>query len=71
MPEDRIRFKIYPFNPGQRIFIEDGPRQGDWIITMVNEKKIGLRCPVTGVQVTWNRFCYTVKDSSIDMSTED
>ena len=60
MPEKVIHFKRYPLSPGQKIYIEDGPRKGDWVVTMVNEKKVGLKCPVTGIQVTWNRFCYLV-----------
>jgi len=58
MNDNVIFFKRYPFTPGQKICIEDGPRKGDWIVTAVHEKKVDLRCPVSGIEVSWNRFCY-------------
>ncbi|MCI5145030.1 MAG: hypothetical protein D3923_05745 [Candidatus Electrothrix sp. AR3] len=58
MKEKMIFFKRYPFSPGQKIRIEDGPRRGDWLVTAVDEKKVMLRCPVSGTEVAWDRFCY-------------
>ena len=51
-------FRQYPFVAGERIHIEDGPRKGDWEVIEVDDKKVTLRCPISGVQVRWARFCY-------------
>ena len=59
---DVTLFKPYPFKVGQKINIEDGPRKGDWIVTAVDEKKVAFRCPVSGVEVSWDRFCYFVEE---------
>jgi hypothetical protein len=56
--QDVIFFRPYPFSVGDRIRIESGPRSGDWEVIDVSEKKVKLRCPVSGVEVEWNRFCY-------------
>lgn len=53
-------FSPYPFSPGQKIRITDGPRQGDWEVVTVDERKVTLRCPVSGRQFNWDRFCYLV-----------
>ena len=57
-----IHFRRYPFQPGDNIYIEDGPRKGDWTVLSVDDRRVTLRCPVTGTEVTWNRFCYQVRD---------
>jgi hypothetical protein len=62
MADKVIFLKRVPLLPGQKIFIEDGPRKGDWLVTSITENKIGLRCPVSGTAVTWDRFCYYVKE---------
>ena len=62
MTDTIVFFKRYPFTPGQKLHIEDGPRKGDWLVTGVDEKKVSLRCPVSGVEVSWNRFCYFVEE---------
>lgn len=51
-------FKPFPFEDGQKIRIEGGPRQGDWLVIGGTERKIRLRCPVSGHEVEWDRFCY-------------
>lgn len=51
-------FKQFPFEEGQRVRIDDGPRRGDWQVIGLNERKIRLRCPVSGREVEWDRFCY-------------
>ena len=71
MAETVVFFKRYPFNPGQKLHIEDGPRKGDWVVTAVDEKKVGLRCPVSGVQVSWDRFCYFVEERDADFPAEE
>lgn len=59
--EDQITFFArFPFEAGQKIHIEDGPRKGDWEVLDVDEKKVKLRCPVSGFVAEWDRFCYFV-----------
>ncbi len=55
-------FKPYPFSPGQKINIQEGPRKGDWEVTTVTDRKVKLRCPVSNKTFEWNRFCYIVED---------
>jgi len=57
-----IVFKPYAFVGGEKIHIEDGPRRGDWEVIGVSERKVTLRCPVSGRQVEWDRFCYFVEN---------
>jgi hypothetical protein len=51
-------FTPYPFAIGEKIHISSGPRHGDWIVVSLDERKITLRCPVSGKEVYWDRFCY-------------
>jgi hypothetical protein len=51
-------FKPYPFAQGQKIRIAGGKRQGDWEVVGVSEAKVTLRCPISGRQFEWDRFCY-------------
>ena len=51
-------FKPYDFKVGQKIFIESGPRHGDWEVIGVTDRKVKLRCPFTKKEVEWDRFCY-------------
>ncbi len=60
--EKIVFFRRYPFRIGQRLHIEDGPRRGDWEVISISENKVGLRCPVTGTRVEWDRFCYLVDE---------
>ena len=53
-----INFKPYPFEIGQKIHIDGGPRNGDWEVLGVTERKVKLRCPVSFKEFEWNRFCY-------------
>jgi hypothetical protein len=57
-----VLFDPYPHEVGQKIRIESGPRRGDWEVIGVTERKLKLRCPVTGREVEWDRFCYFVKE---------
>jgi len=66
MVEKVVFFKRYPFTPGCKLHIEDGPRKGDWVVTAVDEKKVALRCPVSGVEVSWDRFCYFVEEREME-----
>ena len=72
--EERVAiFRRYPFQEGEKIHIQDGPRKGDWIVVGVGEKTVVLRCPVSGFQAEWTRFCYFVEEKETiwpaDMST--
>lgn len=51
-------FNPFPFVVGQRIHIAGGPRSGDWQVIDLSERKVQLRCPVSGREVEWDRFCY-------------
>ncbi len=55
-------FKPYPFEVGQKIYIEDGPRRGDWEVIGLSERKVKLRCPISKREFEWNRFCYFTKE---------
>jgi len=56
-------FRPYPFKAGQKIYIEDGPRRGDWEVVGVSERKLKLRCPISNREFEWNRFCYFVEEA--------
>ena len=52
-------FREYPLVTGDRIHIAGGNRRGDWLVVGVGERKIQLRCPVSGREVEWDRtFCF-------------
>lgn len=55
-------FKPYPFSVGQKIRIEGGPRNGDWEVIGLTEKKLKLRCPISLREFEWDRFCYATED---------
>ena len=68
---DVIIFRPYPFKAGQKIHIDGGPRNGDWEVLEVKDRKVKLRCPVSFREFEWNRFCYFVeKRSGIDWPQE-
>ena len=54
-------FRPYPFDVGNKIYIEDGPRKGDWEVVAVSDRKVKLRCPFSQREFEWNRFCYVVE----------
>jgi hypothetical protein len=56
-----ITFRSYPLQVGQKIFIEDGPRRGDWEVIDVTDRKVSFRCPISHREFTWDRFCYFVE----------
>ena len=55
-------FTPYPFAVGQKIRITAGKRAGDWEVVAVGERKITLRCPVSGREFEWDRFCYLMEE---------
>jgi hypothetical protein len=54
-------FNPYPFVVGEKINISQGPRHGDWMVAAVDDKKVTLRCPLSGKEFAWDRFCYLVE----------
>ncbi len=63
MAQHRVaRFEPYPFQPGHKIHIEGGKRAGDWEVVEVTERKVKLRCPLSGREFEWDRFCYFVEE---------
>lgn len=62
MKEKVIFFRPFPFQVGQKLHIDSGPRSGDWEVTGATERKVSLRCPVSGREVEWERFCYYVDE---------
>ena len=59
-------FTPFEFHEGQKIFIEKGPRKGDWEVIGVTERKVQLRCPVSLREFEWNRFCYQIGERIFD-----
>lgn len=59
---DYLVFQPYPFEIGQKLLIESGPRRGDWEVIGLSDRKIRLRCPFSGREVEWDRFCYLVEE---------
>ena len=55
-------FKPYSFATGQKIRIDGGKRSGDWEVVSQSEKTITLRCPISGREFEWDRFCYFVHE---------
>lgn len=57
-------FKPFPFLVGQKIYIDGGPRSGDWEVVGVTERKVKLRCPISQREFDWDRFCYFTEERS-------
>jgi hypothetical protein len=55
-------FKPYSFEPGQKIKIDGGKRAGDWEVVSQSEQTVTLRCPISGREFEWSRFCYLVHE---------
>ena len=55
---DIILFRPYPFQVGQKLHIDGGPREGDWEVVKTSERKVKLRCPISKKEFEWDRFCY-------------
>ena len=58
-------FKPYSFKVGQKIRIVESRRAGDWEVTDLTETKVTLRCPISGKELTWDRFCYFVEEKEM------
>ncbi len=61
---DVVFFRPYPFQVGQKIHIDGGPRGGDWEVVGTGERKVKLRCPISNREFEWDRFCYLVEEKS-------
>ena len=57
-----LAFRPYPLEIGHKLFIESGPRRGDWEVVGLSDRKVKLRCPFSGREVEWDRFCYLVEE---------
>jgi len=64
-------FDAYPFTPGEKIHIKNSPRSGDWEVKEVTDTKVTLKCPVSGRELTWSRFCYFVEKKAQKWPDED
>ncbi|PLX47934.1 MAG: hypothetical protein C0613_12305 [Desulfobulbaceae bacterium] len=53
-------FSPCEFDVGEMIYIDGGKRKGDWRVVALDEKSVTLRCPMSGKEFTWSRFCYEV-----------
>jgi hypothetical protein len=53
-----VFFTPYPFVVGQRVNITGGRRAGDWEVVGLTDRTVTLRCPISGKQFEWDRFCY-------------
>jgi hypothetical protein len=62
-----VLFKPYPFEVGQKIFIDGGPRKGDWEIIGISDRKVRLRCPISSKEFEWNRFCYFTEERNSEV----
>ena len=63
MPDKVLVFGPYKFKPGQKIYINGGKRKGDWEIIDYDGEKVTLQCPVSGIKITVNQFCFLVDEA--------
>jgi hypothetical protein len=61
---DVVLFRPYPFQVGQKLNVEGGPRGGDWEVVGVSVRKVRLRCPISNREFEWDRFCYFVEEQN-------
>jgi len=63
MPNHKVTlFAPYPVTIGQKIRITGGTRGGDWEVAAMTDRKVTLRCPISGREFEWDRFCYWVEE---------
>lgn len=66
MAEQKITiFEPYPFVVGEKVRIVGGKRRGDWQVVGLDDRQVTLRCPVSGREFAWNRFCYLVREEVV------
>ncbi|MDD5760053.1 MAG: hypothetical protein PHI06_13340 [Desulfobulbaceae bacterium] len=61
-PSTVTLFQPYAFSSGQKIRIVGGKRAGDWEVLAISERKVTLRCPISGREFEWENFCYLVEE---------
>lgn len=66
-----VVFQPYLFEVGRKINIQSGPRRGDWEVIGVTERKVKLRCPVSGREFEWDLFCYYVEEKEQEWPRKD
>ncbi|WP_417909458.1 hypothetical protein [Candidatus Electronema sp. PJ] len=71
MTEKVVFFRPYPLTPGLKIYIEAGPRRGDWLVIAADERKVTLRCPVSGREFTWDSFCCFVEERKTEFPSSN
>jgi len=49
-------FREVPLKVGQKINFVDGKRRGDWLVVEITDRKIRLRCPVSGRELESDRI---------------
>ncbi len=54
--DDVYLFRPFPLDVGHKIHIEGGVFRGDWEVVGVGERKVRLRCPVSGREVERDHF---------------
>jgi hypothetical protein len=59
-------FKPYPFEKGQKIHIQSGPRKGDWLVVDCSDSQVTLRCPLSGREYKWPIFCYFIEEKETE-----
>ncbi|MBC8394827.1 MAG: hypothetical protein H8E17_19945 [Deltaproteobacteria bacterium] len=64
-------FKPYSFEVGQKIRIEGGPKNGDWEVVGVSDRKVKLRCPISLKEFEWDRFCYFAEERQGEQWPQD
>ncbi|MBT8339357.1 MAG: hypothetical protein KJP07_05030 [Desulfatitalea sp.] len=64
-------FEPFAFETGQKIRITSGKRRGDWEVVGVTEGKVSLRCPISGRQFEWDRFCYVTEERKNEIWPEE
>lgn len=63
-------FTPYPFEIGQKIYIRESRRKGDWEVIDVADHTVTLRCPFSKKELTWSRFCYFVEEKQMTWPSE-
>jgi hypothetical protein len=69
--QDITVFSPYPFEVGEKIYIDEGRRKGDWEVVDMDDRKVKLKCPVSLREFEFNRFCYFVKTENTEWPRKD
>lgn len=55
-------FEPYNFKKGQKIRIQGSKRRGDWEVIHLEENRMTLKCPISGKELTCDRFCFFLEE---------